>query len=162
MLCVVRRPHVAGSSIKETPMSIGGIGASGATNPLLSSLLSFTNTSAASPADDGDFSPDAASAPNNALTGTTQNPLSSNVLDMLMGTQQAQTGKAHRGGHHHHGASGGGADQLLQALDSDDSANTVDQDFLTQGDSTANPADILSAIQKYQTGATGGSTQATV
>jgi hypothetical protein len=38
----------------------------------------------------------------------------------------------------------------------------VDQDFLTQGDSTANPADILSAIQKYQTGATGGSTQATV
>ena len=37
-------------------MSIGGIGASGATNPLLSSLLSFTNTSAASPADDGDFS----------------------------------------------------------------------------------------------------------
>jgi hypothetical protein len=142
-------------------MSIGGIGVSGAINPLLMSLLSSTNTSAASAADDGDFSPAAASAPDNALSGTTQSTLGSNVLDTLINAQQTQTGKAHHGGHHRHGASGD-IDQLLQALDSDDGSNPVDQDFLTQGDGTANPADILSAIQKYQSGTTDGSTQVTV
>ncbi len=167
-------------------MSIGGIGTSGATNPLLTSLLSRIDGSNSSTPqitdpDDSDFMPDTGSATSNALTGSTTAQLSSNVMDVLLGLQQ-QSGasdpsglsasgpgaQVHHGGggHHHHGVSGSssGGDTLEQIMDADADGNTstdAPDDLMTQGSDSANPADFMAAIQKYQS-QNAGTTQTTV
>lgn len=168
-------------------MSIGGIGTSGATNPLLTSLLSQIGSSSSSTSqvadpDDSDFTPDTGSAASNALTGSTTAQLSSNMLDVLLGLQQqpaasgsdpsnpaASGGQVHRGGgghHHHHAASGSssGTDPLDQIMDADASGDTSTDglaDLLTGGNDTTNPADFMAAIQKYQS-QSAGTTQTSV
>lgn len=167
-------------------MSIGGIGTSGATNPLLTSLLSRIDGSSSSTPQitdpvDSDFMPDTGSATFNALTGSTTAQLSSNVMDVLLGLQQ-QSGasdppgpnasgpgaQVHHGGggHRHHGVSGSslGGDTLEQIMDADADGNTgtdAPDDLMTQGSDSANPADFMAAIQKYQS-QNAGTTQTTV
>jgi hypothetical protein len=168
---------------KEISMSIGGIGTSGATNPLLTSLLSRIDASSSSTPqitdpDDSDFMPDTGSATSNALTGSTTAQLSSNVMDVLLGLQQqsgapdpnasASGAQIHHGGggHRHHGVSGSssGGDTLEQIMDADADGNTstdAPDDLMTQGSDSANPADFMAAIQKYQS-QNAGTTQTTV
>jgi hypothetical protein len=164
-------------------MSIGGIGTLGATNPLLTSLLSqigsaSSSTSQVADPDDSDFTPDTGSATSNALTGSTTAQLSSNMMDVLLGLQQqsgasgsdpsnpaaaASGGQVHRGGgghHHHHGASGSSSDTdpLDQIMDADASGDTSTDglaDLLTGGSDTTNPADFMAAIQKYRSQSAG-------
>lgn len=168
-------------------MSIGGIGASGATNPLLTSLLSQIGSSSSSTSqvtdpDDSDFTPDAGSATSNALTGSTTAQLSSNMMDILLGVQSGANGsdpsapnasasgaQVHHGGgghHHHHGASDSSSstnplDQIMDADANGDTSTDALADLMTGGSDTTNPADFMAAIQKYQS-QNAGTTQTTV
>jgi Ca2+-binding EF-hand superfamily protein len=141
--------HSAGGVTKEIPMSIGAMGASGSgnLNQILASLLSridpsTTSSTSTDDTDDTDFTPDAGSAPSNALTGSTSAQLSGDVLGVLMGLQQQSGTSA--------GSATGSSplDQLFNAMDSDGGGSVSQSEmetYLGQQGATTGQADAVFA-----------------
>ncbi|HZZ80365.1 MAG TPA: EF-hand domain-containing protein [Gemmataceae bacterium] len=128
-------------------MSIGGIGTSQATNPLLASLFArLDNTSAsASPTepDDTAFTPDSASQPCNALSGSPTAQVSDMVLGVLVGMQQMSDGSSSTATTTSSGSSP--LDQVFSAMD-------------TNGDGTVSQSEMETYLE--QQGATQGQADA--
>jgi len=127
-------------------MSIGGIGTSQATNPLLASLLSRLDTTSSSSAttdtDDTDFAPDTTSPPSNALSGSTTAQVSDTVLGVLVGMQQMSDGADSAT------SSNSPLDQVFQAMDTNGDGSVSQSEmetYLEQQGATQGQADAMYA-----------------
>lgn len=127
-------------------MSIGGIGTSQATNPLLASLFARLDSTSSSISttepDDTDFAPDTASQPCNALSGSPTAQVSDMVLGVLVGMQQMSDGSSSTAT-----TSSGSSplDQVFSAMD-------------TNGDGTVSQSEMETYLE--QQGATQGQADA--